>query len=137
MAKGHKKDGMEILVWEIFRGTGRQTGRSLARGLEKELKKRTLDSSSSHRKLIDRFTLPGNFKGAANKMYTLIDSFYNEYVTTKAIFQSSFYLQDDIEYIERKLQFTERLIFTDPEERAYQRLLNTWIDYKEQAKKAK
>ncbi len=137
MAKGFKQGGFDILVWEIFRGAGRQTGRELAKGLEKQVKKRTIDTDSSHRKLVNRFNLPGTFKGASSKMYTLIDSFYNEYVTTKALFQASIYLQDDIDYIERKLEFVSRLIFSEAEERAYDRLLTTWTDYKEQAKNKK
>jgi hypothetical protein len=137
MAKGFKQGGFDILVWEIFRGAGRQTGRELAKGFEKQVKKRTIDSDSSHRKLVNRFNLPGTFKGASSKMYTLIDSFYNEYVTTKALFQASIYLQDDIDYIERKLEFVSRLIFSEAEERAYDRLLTTWTDYKEQAKNKK
>ena len=137
MAKGFKKGGFDILVWEVFRGAGRQTGRQLAKGFEQEVKKRTLDSDSSHRKLVKRFTLPGTFKGAASKMYTLIDSFYNEYVSTKALFQSAMYLNDDINYIERKLEFVSRLIFSEAEERAYDRLLTTWTDYKEQANNKK
>ena len=137
MAKGFKKDGLDVLVWEIFRGTGRQTGRTLSKGLEKQVKKKVLNDQSSHRKYVDRFTLPGTFKSAKNKMYTLIDSFYNEYVTTKAFLQSSFYLKDDIKFIERKLEFVARFVDTEAEERAYDRLLSTWEDYKHEANKNK
>lgn len=136
MGKGFNKSGLEMIGWELTRGLGRQTGRSLSKGLERQVKKRVLDDKSSHRKLVDRFTLPGSFTGAKNKMYTLIDSFYNEYVTSKAFLQASFYLNDDIQFIERKLEFLERLIDTDAQERAYDRLLCTWSDYKERAKQS-
>lgn len=135
MAKGFKKDGFDVLGWELFRGAGRQLGRDISKGIQKQVKKRILDDSSPHRKLMDRFTLPGTFKGSVSKMYTLIDSFYNEYVTTQAMLQSSVYLKDDIEYIERKFKMVERLVFTDVEENAYHRLVDTWSDYKVQALK--
>ena len=54
MARGHKKDGLEILVWEIFRGTGRQTGRQISKAAGKQLKKKVLDDSSKFRNDMDR-----------------------------------------------------------------------------------
>ena len=137
MAKGFNKSGLDILGWELFRGAGRQLGRDISKGVQKQVKKRILDDQSSHRKLVDKFALPGTFKGAVSKMYTLIDSFYNEYVVTQAMFQASMYLKDDISFIERKLEMVERLIFTDTEENAYVRLLSTWDKYKEQASQIK
>lgn len=133
MAKGFNKSGFDILVWEVFRGAGRQTGRDAAKTIGKQIKKRVLDDTSSHRKLVDKFVLPGNFTTSKNKMYGLIDSFYNEYVTTNAMFQASFYLKNDIAFIERKLQFMDRLIDTDAQERAYHRMLQTWEEYKQAA----
>ena len=135
MAKGFKKDGFDVLIWEIFRGTGRQTGRKISNVVGRQLEKQILDNKSPFRKQIERFTLPGTFNGAKTKMYTIIDSFYNEYVTTKAIFQKTMYLKEDIEFIERKFLMLERLIETDAHERAYERLIKDWVDYKEQALK--
>lgn len=137
MAKGFNKSGLDLFLWELTRGGGRQLGRDISKGVQKQVKKRILDDQSSHRKLVDKFTLPGTFKGAVSKMYTLIDSFYNEYVVTQAMFQASMYLKDDISFIERKLEMVERLIFTDTEENAYVRLLSTWDKYKEQASQIK
>ena len=130
MAKGFNKSGFDILVWEVFRGAGRQTGRDAAKQIGKQIKKRVLDDTSSHRKLMDRFVLPGNYTSAKNKLYGLIDSFYNEYVTTNAMLQASMYLQDDIKYIERKIQFLDRLIDTEAQERSYEKLCQTWAEYK-------
>lgn len=137
MAKGFNKGGLDVLFWEVFRGTGRQTGRSISKGIEKQLKKKVLNDQSAHRKYVDRFTLPGSFKSAKAKMFTLIDSFYNEYVTTNAMLQASIYLKEDIEFIERKLEFLTRLIDTEAEERAFERLVTTWVDYKQEAKAQK
>ena len=137
MAKGFNKTGLDVLGWEIFRGTGRQTGRSISKGLEKQLKKKVLNDQSAHRKYVERFTLPGTFKTAKNKMFTLIDSFFNEYVTTKAYLQAAIYLKEDIEFIERKLDFLTRLIDTEAEERAFGRLVDTWSEYKQEAIKHK
>tara|TARA_R110000822_G_scaffold65772_8_gene160935 strand:- start:270 stop:683 length:414 start_codon:yes stop_codon:yes gene_type:complete len=133
MAKGFKQGGMDILVWEVFRGFGRQTGREAAKTIGKQIKKRVLDDSSSHRKLVSRFVLPGTFAPAKNRMYGLIDSFYNEYVTTNAFLQSSIYLQDDIQFIERKIEFIDRLIDTEAQERAYEKLGQIWSEYKQAA----
>jgi len=134
MAKGFKKGGFDILVWEVFRGAGRQLGRDISSGVQRQVKKKVLDDQSSHRKLMSKFALPGTFKSGLAKMYTLIDSFYSEYITTNAMFQASFYLQNDIDFIEQKIQFLDRLITTDAEERAYGRLILTWNEYKEKAK---
>lgn len=130
MAKGFNKGGLDILVWEVFRGAGRQTGRDAAKTITKQIKKRVLDDTSSHRKLMDRFVLPGSFTGARSKIYGLIDSFYNEYVTTNAMLQASIYMQDDIKYIERKIQMLDRLIDTEAQERAYEKLCQIWSEYK-------
>ena len=133
MAKGFKKDGFDVLIWEVFRGTGRQTGRKISNTLGRQLEKRILDGKSPFRKQVERFTLPGTYVGAKNKMYSLIDAFYNEYVTTKAMLQKTMYLKDDIEFIERKLKFLERLIDTEVHERSYDRLISDWMDYKQQS----
>lgn len=134
MAKGFKKGGIDILVWEVFRGAGRQLGRDLSTGAQRQIKKKVLDDQSSHRKMISKFALPGTFKAGMAKMYTLIDSFYSEYITTNAMFQASFYLQNDIDFIEQKIEFLDRLITTEAEERAYDRLISTWAEYKQNAK---
>ena len=133
MAKGFKKDGFEIISWELKRGFARQTGRKISNTLGRQLEKRILDGKSPFRKQVERFTLPGTYNGAKNKMYSLIDAFYNEYVTTKAMLQKTMYLKDDIEFIERKLKFLERLIDTEVHERSYDRLISDWMDYKQQS----
>jgi len=126
MAKGHKKDGFEILVWEVFRGTGRQFGRDLSKGITKEVKKRTLNNTSKYRKYIDKFTLPGTCKGSISKMYQLIDQFYEEYTNTKALLQVAVYMKSDIDFINQKLKMTKRMCFDDTEFRAYDNLIDTW-----------
>jgi hypothetical protein len=128
-----KKSSVSLIFTEITRGFGRQLGRDVSREVQSQVKRRVLDNASKHRKLVDRFSLPGTFKGSLSKMYTLIDSFYSEYVTTNAMFQSSFYMQGDIDMIEQKMEFMERLITSDAEERAMERLVCTWAEYKEKA----
>lgn len=130
MAKGYKKDGLEVLIWEIFRGTGRQTGRHISKTLTDQLSKRTIDNKSKFRKAIEKFEITASLKTTLNKFYKIIDLFQEEYTTTKAIFQRNWYLEADIALIEKKLQHAERLIFTDTEERAYNRCLKFWDDIK-------
>ena len=132
MAKGFRKDGLEVLAWEIFRGTGRQTGRQISKAVTKELSKKTLDNNSKFRKAMDKFEITASLKTTLNKMYKIIDLFEEEYTTTKALLQKAWYLKDDIKLIDKKLQHVERLVFTDTEERAYERCLRFWGDIKNQ-----
>jgi hypothetical protein len=126
MAKGFNKSGLDILVWEVFRGSGRQLGRDLTKGISREVKKKTLDTTSKFRKYIDRFTLPGTAKGSISKMYTLIDQFYEEYKNTKTLFNTAMYMADDVTFINQKMKMTERMCFSDTEFRAYDNLTDTW-----------
>ena len=102
MAKGFNKGGLDVLVWEVFRGTGRQLGRSGAKGLEQQVKKRVLNDQSKFRKAMEKFEITGSLRTSLNKAYKIIDLFEEEYTTSKAFFQSSWYLQDDIKLIEKK-----------------------------------
>jgi hypothetical protein len=131
MAKGFNKSGFEVLAWEIFRGTGRQTGRTISKTITKELSKKTLDNDSKFRKAMAKFEITASLKTTLNKMYKIIDLFEEEYTTTKALLQKTWYLKDDIALIDKKLRHAERLVFTDTEERAYERCLRFWDDVKE------
>lgn len=126
MAKGFNKSGLDIALWEVFRGGGRQLGRDLSKGLTNQVKKRTLDTTSKFRKYIDRFTLPGTAKGSISKMYTLIDQFYEEYKNTKTLFNVAIYMEDDVNFINQKMKMTKRMCFSDTEFRAYDNLEDTW-----------
>tara|TARA_R110000823_G_scaffold223613_1_gene351710 strand:+ start:514 stop:930 length:417 start_codon:yes stop_codon:yes gene_type:complete len=132
MAKGFNKSGLEVLAWEVFRGTGRQTGRQISKSLTKELAKKTLNNGSKFRKAMDKFEITASLKTTLNKMYKIIDLFEEEYTTTQAILQKTWYLKDDVKLIEKKLRHTERLVFTDTEENAYKRCLRFWGDIKNQ-----
>lgn len=132
MAKGFNKSGLDVMVWEVFRGTGRQGGRIIAKSTEKQLKKKILNDSSKFRKAMEKFEITGSLKTSLNRMYKIIDLFEEEYTTNKAFLQSTWYLKDDIKLIEKKLSHVERLVFEDTEERAYERCLRFWDDVKEQ-----
>lgn len=132
MAKGFKKSGLDVMIWEVFRGTGRQGGRMIAKSTEKQLKKKILNDGSKFRKAMDKFEITGSLKTTLNRCYMVIDLFQEEYTTNKAFLQSTWYLKDDIKLIEKKLQHAERLVFADTEERAYERCLRFWDDIKEE-----
>ncbi len=131
-ARGYNKDGFEVLLWEVFRGTGRQTGRKISNEITKQISKRTVDSDSKFRKAMDRFEITSTLKGSLAKAFKIIDLFQEEYSTTKAILQKTFYLKDDISLIDTKLKNIERVVFTDAEERALQRCLDFWNDVKKE-----
>jgi hypothetical protein len=126
------KSIFDMLTRDLTRGFGLQTGRSASKEVGRYVKERTLDNNSKHRKLVNRFTMPGTFKGGLSKIYTLIDSFENEYLNTKAMLQHGMYLESDINFIEDRIKFLERLMLTENEERAYERLGLNWMDIKSQ-----
>ena len=132
MAKGFNQSGLSIMMWEVFRGTGRQGGRMIAKSTEKQLKKKILNDSSKFRKAMDKFEITASLKTSLNKMYKVIDLFQEEYTTNKAFLQETWYLKDDIKLIDKKLRHVERLVFTDTEENAYERCLRFWDDIKEE-----
>jgi len=127
---GFHKDGLDVLVWEIFRGTGRQTGRTLSKAVTEQISKRTIDSDSKFRKAMDKFEITATLKTSLNKMYKIIDLFQEEYTTTKAVLQKTWYLKQDVKLIDTKLRNIERLVFTEPEERALSRCIDFWDDIK-------
>ncbi len=122
------KNLFDLFGREFTRGLARKAGFQSLSAIEKQLGNQIINPNNPFRKQIDRFQLPGTFKGAVSKLYTLIDSFDQEYSNTRAIYQKSTYLLDDVLFIEERLHFTERLITTDAEERAYDRLTETWKD---------
>ena len=130
--RGFNKDGLDVLIWEIFRGTGRQTGRTLSKAVTKELSKRTIDSDSKFRKAMNKFEITSTLKGSLTKMYKIIDLFQEEYTTTKALLQKTWYLKEDIQLIETKLKHIGRLVFTEVDERTYNRCLDFWDDVKKE-----
>jgi hypothetical protein len=117
------------LANDLIRGFGLQIGRSAGKQLESTIKKRTLDTNSKFRKNISKFQLTGDFKKDVKKMISLIDQFDEEYTTTKAQFQKSWYLSDDVYFIEKKLCFMKDMMIAE-EEQDLQRLLRLWNTYK-------
>ena len=119
------------LTNDIIRGFGLKTGRTLASTLENQVKSRTLNSNSKFRKLISRFTLTGNFTKDTQKLISIINSFDEEYSTTKATFQKSFYLLEDVYFIDNKIGFLRQMCINDTESEQILRLNNLWNSYKQ------
>ena len=111
-----KRGYLETMVWETFRGTGRQTGRGISKLFQREIANRVYDPNSKFRKKMQNFTITSTVKGSLKKMYEIIDLFYEEYKLEKTIFQKSFYFDSDIRRIERKLLHIEKLIRNDEDE---------------------
>ncbi len=130
MARINKSSVTGKLANDLIRGFGLQIGRSAGKQLENSIKKKTLDTTSKFRKTISRFQLTGDFKKDIKKMISLIDQFDEEYTTTKAHFQKSWYLSDDIYFIQKKLDFLQDMVVVESEETDLIRLNRLWNTYK-------
>jgi tetraacyldisaccharide-1-P 4'-kinase len=105
-------------------------GNKLANDLMKEIGLKTIQSDSNFRKQINKFTFTGDFNRDIKKMISLIEQFNAEYSKTKALLQTSFYLQNDILYISDKINFLEQLIITEKDAMALQCLRDLWNNYR-------
>ena len=106
-------------------------GGKLVNDLMRDIGLKTVQSDSKFRKQINRFTFTGDFNRDIKKMISLIEQFNAEYSTTKAMLQTSFYLQDDIRFIGDKINFLEHLIITEKDAISLQRLRDLWNNYRD------
>lgn len=123
------KSLLSTLGRQMTLGFGRQVGYRSAKQLEKEIAKKVIDPNSKFRKHIQRFTLPGKPKTAIEKMWTLIDGFLEEYENNNSMFQST-YKQNDIEFIERKLDRIYTMSMNEDEKDSFEYLQKTWLNLK-------
>jgi len=130
-----KRGYLETMVWETFRGTGRQTGRGISKLFQREIANRVYDPNSKFRKKMQSFTITSTLKGSLKKMYEIIDLFYEEYNIEKTLLQKSFYLDTDIKRIERKLAHIERLVRNESDEFELEDCVNFWNTIKSQVNK--
>ena len=108
-----KRGYLETMIWETFRGTGRQTGRGISKLFQREVANRVYDPNSKFRKKMQNFTITSTLKGSLKKMYEIIDLFYEEYKIEKTLLQKSMYIDSDIRRIERKLHHIKSLVRTE------------------------
>jgi hypothetical protein len=123
------KSLLSTLGRQITLGFGRQVGFRSAKQLEKEIAKKVIDPNSKFRKHIQRFTLPGNPKIAIQKIWTLIDSFIEEYEENTSLFQSN-YKQSDIEFIEKKLDRIYQMKLSEDDDDNFLHLQKVWLNLK-------
>lgn len=123
------KSLLSTLSRQMVLGFGRQVGYRSAKQLEKEIAKKVIDPNSKFRKQIQKFTLPGKPKTAIEKLWTLIDSFMEEYENTQSMFQST-YKQADIEFIEKKLDRIYSMQMNEDEKDNFDYLQKTWLNLK-------
>jgi hypothetical protein len=123
------KSLLNTLGRQITLGFGRQIGYRSAKQVEKEIAKKVIDPNSKFRKQIQKFTLPGNPKSAIQKMWTLIDSFMEEYEVNNSLFQSN-YKQGDIEFIEKKLDRINQMKLSENDEDNFIHLQKIWLNLK-------
>ena len=130
-----KRSYLETMVWETFRGTGRQTGRGISKLFQREIANRVYDPNSKFRKKMQSFTITSTLKGSLKKMYEIIDLFYEEYNIEKTLLQKSFYLDTDVKRIERKLAHIERLVRNESDEFELEDCVNFWNTIKSEVNK--
>lgn len=123
------KSLLSTLGRNIVMGAGRQIGFRGIKQLEKEVAKKVIDPNSKFRKQIQKFTLPGKPKTAIEKMWTLIDGFTEEYENNNSLFQQT-YKQNDIEFIERKLDRIYTMSMNEDEQDSFQYLQKVWLNIK-------
>ena len=131
MARINKSTIGGKLTNDLIRGFGLKGGRRIFDTAEKVIADRTLQMNSKYRKQVQRFTLTGDFNKDLKKIVALIEQFNEEYSTTKAMFQKDLYLQDDIRFIDAKLEFVHEMIMTDEEDTAFERILRLWTNYRQ------
>jgi hypothetical protein len=123
------KSLLNTLGRQITLGFGRQIGYRSAKQVEKEIAKKVIDPNSKFRKHIQKFTLTGNPKLAIQKMWTLIDSFMEEYEVKNSLFQSNYKL-GDIEFIEKKLDRINQMNLSEDDKDNFQHLQRIWLNLK-------
>tara|TARA_R100000951_G_scaffold21563_1_gene17953 strand:+ start:115 stop:519 length:405 start_codon:yes stop_codon:yes gene_type:complete len=126
---------IDTMVYEVFRGTGRQTGRGISNLFQREIANRVYDPNSKFRKKMNNFTITSTVKGSLNKLYLIMDLFYEEYKQERTLFQKSFYCKSDIQKIDRKLLHTKHLIKTDIEQDDYDLCVEFWKSVKQEVSK--
>ncbi len=129
MARINKSTIGGKLTNDLLRGFGLQVGRSAGKQIESAVKKRTLDTNSKFRRAVDRFAPTGDFAKDLKKVVGIINMFDEEYSTTKAMFQRDWYFQDDVSFIEHKLDFLLRMCIDEKETTQHQRVCKLWESY--------
>ena len=93
-----------------------------------------LNPNSKFRKKINSFDLGGNFVTGKCRLYSLIDMFHEEYILNKDRVPKLQweYLNDDIKYIDSKIQSMEVLMRNqDEDKRVLTKLQEVWEATKE------
>lgn len=123
---------LETMVYETFRGTGRQTGRGISNLVQREVANRIYDPKSKFRKAMNRYDITSTLKGSLKKTYSIIDLFIEEYTLERTLFQKEVYLKRDVRKIDMKINNIERLIRNEDDQFEYEQCLLFWEDVKKE-----
>lgn len=127
-----KRTFTETLLRDFTRGLGRQGGFRTWKAVEKQVAKRVVDPNSKFRKKMQALTITSTLKGSLKKMYEIIDLFYEEYSIEKTLLQKSFYVDTDINRIERKLKHLDRLVRNEEDEFELEECIAFWNTIKQE-----
>jgi hypothetical protein len=120
-------------VGSFMCGLARKTGFTASSRITETLGKKLINPKSKLRKKIDKFELTGDFKTSIKKIYTLIETFYEEYFTVDLpLTQIGMYYQSDIRFVESKIGFLENYIISDDDASKHNNLCLFWNNIKNQ-----
>jgi hypothetical protein len=128
----------QSLLKAMVNGFARQTGFTASRRTTEYLGNKVINTKSALRKKIAKFELAGNYKKSADKVHSLIDVFYSEYIINDLPhLQIGTYLESDIVFIETKIEYLSNFMNTEEDEVNYTTLMNVWESVKLKAIKTK
>jgi hypothetical protein len=119
------------LMTSMLHGFARQTGFTASKRSTEYLGNKVINTKSQLRRKISKFELSGTYKKSADKLHSLIDVFYSEYIINDLPhMQKGTYLLQDIDFINKKVDYLSNFMINDEDETSYQTILNLWENVK-------
>lgn len=121
----------QSLLKTMVNGFARQTGFTASKRTTEYLGNKVINTKSILRRKISKFELAGTYKKSADKLHSLIDVFYSEYVINDLPhLQVGTYLDSDIIFIDTKVDYLHNFMDTEEDETNYRTLMNVWESVK-------
>jgi hypothetical protein len=126
----------QSLLKTMVNGFARQTGFTASRRTTEYLGNKVINTKSALRRKVAKFELAGTYKKSSDKLHSLIDVFYSEYIINDLPhLQVGTYLDNDIVFIDTKVDYLSNFMDTEEDQVNYTTLMNVWESVKLKAKK--